>query len=364
MAILPAVIERAFKNGSGHLLMTLRRFVASQPDVPMATAWYLADLSEAKGKQQLFTRQSPQRLKALREHAMIESAVSSNRIEGVEIDDDRVREVVLGKPHLRDRNEEEVRGYRNALRLIHESTKRLTISEATVLELHRLSRGSIGDAGHYKQKDIDIVETYADGRSRVRFKTVSARRTPGAMRELFSLWDDAMQLPIPPLVAVAAFNLDFLCIHPFRDGNGRVSRLLLLLQCYHYGFDVGRYISIERIIERNKDRYYETLEESSRGWHDGKHDPWPHVNYLLYVLKEAYREFETRAGQTAAPRGEKSEVVFAAINHFPGTFTVADLLRECPGVSVDMIRHILKRLRGNGAVVCLGRGRSARWRRA
>ena len=344
-------------------MMTLRRFVAKQPDVPMVTAWYLAGLAEAKGRQQLFTRQSPQRLKALREHAMIESAVSSNRIEGVEIDADRVREVVLGRPHLRDRNEEEVRGYRNALGLIHESTGQLANSEGTVLELHRLSRGSIGDAGHYKQKDIDILETYSDGRSRVRFKTISARRTPRAMTELLSLWDEAMQQPIPPLIAVAAFNLDFLCIHPFRDGNGRVSRLLLLLQCYQHGFDVGRYIGIERIIERNKDRYYETLEESSRGWHDGTHDPWPYVNYLLYVLKEAYREFEARAGQTVAPRGEKSEVVFAAINRTADSFSVADLLRECPGVSVDMIRHILKSLRGSGAVVCLGRGRSARWRR-
>jgi hypothetical protein len=125
----------------------------------------------------------------------------------------------------------------------------------------------------------------------------------------------------------------------------------------------GRYIGIGRIIEQNKDRYYETLEESSRGWHDGTHDPWPYVNYLLYVLKEAYREFESRVGQTKAGRGEKSEVVLAAINRTAGAFSVADLLRECPGVSVDMIRHFLKSLRGSGAVECLGRGRSARWRR-
>ncbi len=344
-------------------MMTLGRFVANLPDVPMATAWYLANLAEAKGRQQLFTRQAPQRLKALREHALIESAVSSNRIEGVEIDASRVRAVVLGRPDLRDRNEEEVRGYRDALKVIHESASRLPISEETVLELHRLSRGRVGDAGQYKQKDVDILETYSDGRSRVRFKTVSARRTPKAMGELLSLWDDAIQQPIPPLVAAAAFNLDFLCVHPFRDGNGRVSRLLLLLQCYHLGFEVGRYIGIERVIEQNKDRYYETLEESSRGWHDGKHDPWPYVNYLLYVLKEAYREFEARVGQTKAGRGEKSEVVFAAIDRAAGSFSIADLVKECPGVSVDMIRHILQSMRGSGAVECLGRGRSARWRR-
>lgn len=344
--------------------MTLRRFVANMPAVPMSTAWYLADLAEAKGRQQLFARQSPERLKELREHAMIESAVSSNRIEGVEIDASRVRAVVLGRPAPRDRNEEEVRGYRDALRVIHHDADKLAVSEEVVLELHRLSRGQVGDAGTYKEKDVDILESYPDGRSRVRFKTVSARRTPEAMGELLSSWHDAIRQPIPSLVAVAAFNLDFLCVHPFRDGNGRVSRLLLLLQCLHFGFEVGRYIGIERIIEHNKDRYYETLEESSRGWHEGANDPWPYVNYLLYVLKEAYKEFEARVGESGARRGEKSEIVFSAINRATSAFTVADLLRACPGVSVDMIRHVLKELRRNGAVECLGRGRNARWRRA
>lgn len=329
----------------------------------MATAWYLADLAEAKGRQDLFTRQTPQRLKALREHALIESAVSSNRIEGVEIEVSRVRAVVLGKPALRDRNEEEVRGYRDALRLIHESANRLRISEDTVLELHRLSRGLIGDAGQYKQQDVDILETSPDGRSRVRFKTVSARRTPEAMGELVSLWDQAIRLRIPPLVAIAAFNLDFLCVHPFRDGNGRVSRLLLLLQCYHLGFNVGRYIGIERIVEQNKERYYETLEESSRNWHSGAHDPWPYVNYLLYILKQAYSELENRIGQTGARRGEKSKTVIAAIDRAVEPFSVTDLLHECPGVSVDLIRRILKDLKTEGAVECLGRGPSARWQR-
>lgn len=345
-------------------MMTLRRFVAHPPDVPMSTAWYLTDIAEAKGKQEFFTRQSPQRLKALREHAMIESAVSSNRIEGVEIDASRVRAVVLGGPALRDRNEEEVRGYRDALKRIHESGRRLAVSEKTILDLHRLSRGRIGDAGQYKQKDVDIVETYPDGRSRVRFKAVPARRTKAAMAELISSWNDAVeQRHLHPLLAVAAFNLDFLCIHPFRDGNGRASRLLLLLQCYHLGFEVGRYISIERVIEQNKDRYYETLEQSSQGWHEGEHDSWPYQNFLLYILKSAYAEFESRFGQTKAPRGEKSEVVAGAIGRSPGDFSVADLQRECPGVSVDMIRHVLKGLRRGGRVECLGRGRNALWRR-
>ncbi|MGZ5446148.1 MAG: Fic family protein [Thermoanaerobaculia bacterium] len=344
-------------------MTTLQKLVRNLADIPMSTAWYLSDLAEAKGRQQLFTRQSPQRLKALREHAMIESAIASNRIEGVEIDASRVRAVVLGKPAPRDRNEEEVRGYRDALRLIHASSDEMSISEATIRELHEISRGRTGDAGQYKAHDVDIIETTADGRSRVRFRTVSARGTPKAMRDLIAAWNGVAGQTVPPLVAIAAFNLDFLCVHPFRDGNGRVSRLLLLLQCYHAGLEVGRYVSIERIIERNKDRYYETLEESSRGWHEGTQDPWPYINYVLYVLKEAYRELETRVGATGAPRGEKTETVIAAVERTMEPFSIAELLRECPGVSVDLLRHVLNGLKAKGRVECLGRGPRARWRR-
>lgn len=342
---------------------TLGRFIANLADIPMTTAWYLSDLAEAKGRQQLFTRQTPQRLKALREHAMIESAVASNRIEGVEIEPSRVRAVVLGNPAPRDRNEEEVRGYRDALRRVHGSAEDLEISEETILELHRLSRFGVGDAGQYKARDVDIIETSPDGPSRIRFKTVPADATPKALRDLIAAWHEAIRHSIPPLIAIAAFNLDFLCVHPFRDGNGRVSRLLLLLQCYRSGIEMGRYVSIERIVELNKERYYETLEESSRGWHEGKHDPWPYVNYLLYVLKEAYRQFETRAGETESRRGEKSETVLAAIERASDLFSIADLQRECPGVSVDMIRHVLKTERERGRVECINRGPAARWRR-
>jgi Fic family protein len=273
--------------------------LASTRNIPTTAAWYLADVGEARGKQELFTKQSPQRLRVLREHALIESAVSSNRIEGVTVDRARIKAVVLAKSPLRDRDEEEIRGYREALDLIHEQHKKLSISEKTILQLHRISRANIGDAGKYKKKDSDIIEKLPDGRVLVRFKTVSARETPAAMRQLVNAWEDSVdERVVHPAIAVAAMNLDFLCIHPFRDGNGRVSRLLLLLQCYQFGFDVGRYISLERLIEQNKDRYYETLEQSSQGWHEGRHDPWPYINYVLYILKSAYREFEERVAQS------------------------------------------------------------------
>lgn len=345
-------------------MITLRLFSENIKTIPTGTAWYISDLSEARGKQELFTKQSPQRLKVLREHALIESAISSNRIEGVEVDKKRIGTLLFGRPHFRDRDEEEVRGYRDALKLIHERPKKLPVTQKTVRDLHRLVRGDIWDAGKYKNKDSDIIERSADGSVRVRFKTVSAARTASAMGELVNLWDRCNdKRRVPSLLLVAAFNLDFLCIHPFRDGNGRVSRLLLLLQCYDFGFEVGRYISLERIIEENKERYYETLEESSRRWHEGKHDPWPYINFLLFILKTAYKEFEERVGKIRSPKGTKTERVAAAVNDFKGTFTLLDVERACPGVSHDMIRWVLRDLKRKGRVECLGRGPGAPWRK-
>jgi Fic family protein len=345
-------------------MMTLRLFAEKFESVPTATSWYLADLGEARGRQELFTRQSPQRLKALREHALIESTVSSNRIEGVEVDNSRIATIVFGKPLLRDRDEEEVRGYRQALTLIHEQGAKLPVSEDTVLRLHRLTRGEIWDAGKYKDKDGDIIEKFPDGRSRVRFKTVRATDTPICMQELTEFYDNAVkERRIPPPVILAAFNLDFLCIHPFRDGNGRISRLLLLLQCYHLGFEVGRYISLERLIEQNKERYYETLEQSSQGWHECKHDPWPYINYTLFIIKTAYREFEQRLGQIQSPKGEKTSLVLQAIDRTLAPFSIAELRNACPNVGVDMIRRVLKNLRSDNRVECLGRGQNAKWRK-
>ncbi len=345
-------------------MTTLRQFSGKPEAIPAITSWFLADLGEARGKQQLFTRQSPQKLKVLREHALIESAVSSNRIEGVEVEQSRVRTVVFGKSLLKDRDEEEIRGYRDALKLIHEQAKNIPISEEIILKLHQTIRGDIGDAGKYKQKDGNIIEKFPDGRERVRFKTVEASRSPQAIGQLIELWKDCLyEKWVHPLIALAAFNLDFLCIHPFRDGNGRVSRLLLLLQCYHLGYEVGRYISLERLIEQNKERYYETLEQSSQGWHEGKHDPWPYINYLLFILKSAYREFEERVGQIKSPRGAKTDLVEAVIKGFSKEFSLNDLERNCPGVSRDMIRRVLRDLQNAKKVECLGRGPGALWRK-
>lgn len=333
-------------------------------EIPMRITWYLSDIGRAQGLQELFTRQSPQKLKVLREHAIAQSAVSSNRIEGVEIEDARVGTVVFGSPALKDRDEEEVAGYRDALTMIHSRGADMPVSEQTILELHKMSRGRIRDAGKYKDKPVDIIEKLPAGGERVRFRSVSPADTPAFTASLVSMWrEQSRDRAISPLITMAAFNLDFLCIHPFRDGNGRVSRLLLLLTAYHLGIEVGMYISLERLIEDNKERYYETLGQSSQGWHKGKHDPWPYIGYLLYVFKQAYDKLERRMGELSSPRGEKTALIVGAVEGMPGEFSVADLLDACPGVSIDLIRRTLKKMRGDGCVECIGMGRNAKWRR-
>lgn len=345
-------------------MMTLKKFISGLESIPAATSWYLADISESKGKQDLYKKQSPQRLNSLKEHALIESAVSSNRIEGVEVDQKRIGTVIFGKSLLQDRSEEEVRGYREALNLIHGLGSKLPVAEETCRKLHLLTRGEIWDAGKYKEKDSDIIEKRMDGSSSIRFRTVSAKQTPKSMQQLHIAWEDTVkETEVHRIITLAAYNLDFLCIHPFRDGNGRVSRLLMVLQCYHAGIEVGRYISLERLIEQNKERYYETLKLSSHGWHEGKHNPWHYINFLCFIIKSAYKEFEERLGEMPQPRGEKTDLVRKAVKNLPYDFSVADLQKKCPGVGIDMIRRVLKDMQAEGAVECLGRGRFSKWRK-
>ena len=344
-------------------MKTLERFLREPPQIPIATVWLLSDLAEYRGKQELYTKQAPQKLARLREDAIIESAVASNRIEGVEIERERIRAVVLGKGVLRDRNEQEVRGYQAALSWIHGHSNPSPLNSETILHLHALSHPEGYDSGKFKTQDGEIIEKHPDGRVTLRFKPLSAAETPLAVVKTCELYDQLIkEALVPPLIIWAAMNLDFLCIHPFRDGNGRVSRLLLLLSLYQMGFAAGRYISLERIIEQNKARYYETLQQSSRGWHEGKHDYWPYVNYLIFTLKDLYGEFERRVGEMSAPRGAKSEVVLEAIGKKAGSFTLAELERDCPGVGRDWIRAILFQLKKDRKVACVGMGKGARWK--
>lgn len=343
--------------------MTFRNGRLSQFTVAMSTAWLLNDIAEARGKQELYTRQSPQLLKALREMALIQSAESSNRIEGVTVAPERLRPLVLGNSKPRDRSEQEVQGYRLALNEIHTRHEKFPVTSDTLKRLHALCQSASGDAGQFKLVDNDIIQVVPGSAPVIRFRCVPASQTAAAVDELCLLYRHAIdQENIPPLIAIGGLVLDFLCIHPFRDGNGRVSRLGTLLALYWHGYEVGRYISLERLVEESKEDYYEVLYRSSQQWHEGKHDLTPWLNFFLAIIRRGYSELEKRAGQVKAPRGAKTGLVLAAIEAQPDKFRVSDIRRSCPGVSVDMIRHVLKTLRGS-KVECLGRGQNAEWRR-
>ncbi|WP_372806771.1 Fic family protein [Pontiella sp.] len=330
--------------------------------LPMSMVWMLNDIAESKGKQELFTHQSPQSLKALREMALIQSAESSNRIEGVTVAADRLRPLVLGNSKPRDRSEEEVLGYRRALNEIHHRYEKLAITPDTLMRLHELCQSGGGDAGQFKRLDNDIIELVPNAAPVVRFRCVTAKDTPAAVDELCVRYRHALEQDhIPPMAAIAGLVLDFLCIHPFRDGNGRVSRLLTLLVLYQHGYEVGRYVSIERMIEESKEDYYECLQRSSQNWHDGRHDLAPWFNFLFAIVRRSYVEFEKRAGQVTAPRGSKAELVLAAIREQPGEFRLAEIERACPGVGREWIRSLLRGLKESGDVECSGKGPAARW---
>jgi Fic family protein len=332
--------------------------------LPQSTVWLLADISEFKGKQQLYTRQSPKLMKTLRETAMVQSVESSNRIEGVTVEADRLRPLVLGKARPKDRPENEIQGYRRVLNEVHTQAEKLTVNADILRRFHKLCQEGSGDAGQFKKVDNEIVELRPDGPPVIRFKCVKAKDTPAAVNELCLLYRHSLdQENVPPLVALCSLVFDFLCIHPFRDGNGRVSRLLTLLALYQHGYEVGRYISIERLIEEAKEDYYRVLQQSSQGWHEAKHDLVPWLNYSLAVIRRAYNEFADRAGRIEKQRGAKTALVESAIDSFAGQFTLTDLERSCPGVSRDMIRLLLWKMRKAKRVVCLGRGPGAAWRK-
>lgn len=333
--------------------------------LPLGSVWLMNSIAEYKGKQELYAKQSPQVLKTLLETALIESAESSNRIEGVTVDKARLKPLIIGHSKPRDRSEEEVAGYRKALDLIHIKHKSLRVTPETIKELHRLCRGESWDAGKWKEKDNDIIRKHPDGRVEVIFKPVSAAKTPEMMKQLCLSYEHSVsQLKYPDLYAVACLVLDFLSIHPFRDGNGRVGRLLTLLALYQHGYMVGKYISLERVIEQSKETYYETLNRSSQKWHEAKHDVTPWFNYFLGTVLTAYKEFEERAEQIKPARGVKTQMIKQAIEKQVGEFTLGDIEKAYPSASRDMIKIVFREMQKGKKIKCLGKGKSAKWVKA
>jgi len=282
-------------------MMSFRNERLKRTALPGSTVWLLTDIAEAKGRHALYVRQAPEKLERMREVALIQSAESSSRIEGVIVDPARLGTLLIGSARPRDRSEEEVQGYRRALDHIHRDSRTLAVAGDEVRRLHRLVQEGSGDAGQWKLRDNEILQFPPDGGPpTVRFRPLSAAETPAAMEELCRRYTHAVdQERVPPLVAIAALVLDFLCVHPFRDGNGRVARLLTLLAMYHFDYEVGRYVSLERLVEESRAEYYDALYRSSQSWHDGTHDPLPWTNYLLVIVRRAYAEFAERAGPPA-----------------------------------------------------------------
>jgi Fic family protein len=323
----------------------------------------LKKIGEYQGKQALFARQTPEILDSLRRVAQIESAESSNRLEGVVAPRERVKALVAESSDPVDRSEQEIAGYRDGLDLVHESAAYMAFTTSTIRRLHEVMHQYLPiEGGRWKGKDNEIVEILPDGTRDLRFKPVSAEETPDAIDTLAQHFAHTMgRSDIEPLIVIPLAVLDFLCIHPFDDGNGRVSRLLTLLLLYKYDYHVGRFISIERIVEQSKTTYYETLKKSSQGWHDSEHDAHPWMNYFWGVLLRAYAEFEERVGEIRSTKISKTEQIQMAIDRKIGPFSISDIETECPHISRDMIKIVLRDLREKGRIVLKGKGRGARW---
>lgn len=321
-------------------------------------------VGEFRGKEMLFKQQSPQVLQALRDSAFIQSTESSNRIEGVVAPRERIRELVAHRTQPANRSEQEIAGYRDVLNTIHISHADMPLTSNLVLQLHRdlfqfVPRGG----GRWKAADNDVTEARADGTAVVRFTPLAAHLTPDAMARLHDGYRATLDAGvIEPLLLIPTYVLDFLCIHPFSDGNGRMARLLALLLLYQAGYEVGRYMSLESTIEETKESYYDALYKSSQGWHQGRHSLLPWWEYFVGVmLVKAYREFEQRVGATFARRGAKRDMIRDVVNRLPRRFRYADLERALPAVSRPTIARALRDLRAEGAIRCVKPGRDAAW---
>jgi len=323
-------------------------------------------LGRFQGRQELYKQQAPQILETLRQHAIIESTEASNRIEGITVPPHRLRALMEQAPP-ETRSESEIAGYRDVLARIHVGQVGLPLTPDSIRALHAdLYVYVPGVGGEWKERDNIIRQTLPDGREIVRFVPLPADETPAAMTELCDRLGEEWELQrVDRLLITQAFVLDFLSIHPFADGNGRVARLLTLLLLYEAGYEVGRYVSLERIIEATKETYYEALWRSSQRWDTGHHDLTPWYQYSLSVVVRAYSEFEARVGELMTAPGAKREAVLAAFEALdPGqSFTIAELERACPTVSRATVRRVLEELRQQGRVECLGRGQTARWQK-
>ena len=328
----------------------------------------LTQIHELKGKQGLVAQAQKDTLTQLIEIAKIQSTDASNKIEGIYTSDERIKKLVLNKTMPRTRSEMEIAGYRDVLNSIHESYEYIPPKPSMILQLHRDLYKYSGQThgGAYKTSDNLITEEDDQGNKRVRFAPVSAWETPGAVDALCEAYSEALKdTSHNPLLLICMFILDFLCIHPFNDGNGRMSRLLTLLLLYRGGYDVGKYISLEKLIEGSKETYYEALQDSSANWHDGCNDYLPFVRYMLGIILAAYREFYDRVQVVSENKLSKPERVSKTIKDTLGKITKAEIAEKHPDISQVTIQRALNDLVKSGDIIKIGGGRytSYTWNR-
>ena len=324
----------------------------------------LGCIHEYKGQQNLFIEAKADVLSHLLEIAKIQSTEASNRIEGIYTSDDRIRALVKEKSAPRNRNENEIAGYRDVLATIHENYDYITPRANVILQLHRdlYQYSGIGIGGRFKNTDNVIEEELEDGTKRVRFRPATAFETPQMMENLCNQFlREIDRGEVDPLLLIPMFVLNFLCIHPFNDGNGRMSRLLTLLLLYRSGYIVGKYVSIEMLIEKTKATYYDALQASSIGWQDGANDDMPFVAYTLGVIQNAYRTFSERVEHLTAKGISKPERVRRFIESRLDRVTKKDILDACPDISATTVEKALGDLVKNGTIVKIGNGRGTRY---
>lgn len=324
----------------------------------------LTQIHEYKGEQALFIEAKADALTKLVEIAKIQSTESSNKIEGIFTTDARLKALVMDKTRPKTRNEREIAGYRDVLNTIHDSYEYIPPKPSTILQLHRdlYKFGSYDVGGKYKSADNIIEEEDEQGNKFVRFKPVPAWETPENINSLFEAFNEQMDKEqADPLILIPMFILDFLCIHPFSDGNGRMSRLLTLLLLYRSGYIVGKYISIEKMIEVSKDSYYECLQASSYKWHENENDYEPFVEYMLGVILAAYREFSSRVEVLITSGISKPERIREIIKGNLGTITKTEIMNRCPDISQTTVQRALADMLKNGEIIKIGGGRFTKY---
>ena len=320
----------------------------------------LTQIHEYKGEQTLFIEAKADILTQLVEIAKIQSTEASNKIEGIYTSAERLKSLITNKTMPRTRNEQEIAGYRDVLATIHENHDFIPVKPSILLQLHRDLYKFHGRAtgGSYKTADNVIAEEDSAGNQFVRFAPVPAWETPEAIEALCAAFDEIISKEdADPLLIIPMFILDFLCIHPFNDGNGRMSRLLTLLLLYRAGYIVGKYISIEKMIEKTKETYYEALQYSSTGWHEGENNYIPFTTYMLGVIVAAYREFSSRVKLLNTSGMSKPERIREIIKETLGKITKAEIAEKCPDISQTTIQRTLNDLVADGEILKIGGGR-------